>query len=49
MKTEFQHVAGLGNELPFPGLISDDIAEALVYVLSTPPNVDVSFCNMVYC
>lgn len=40
VKTEFQAVAGIGP-LPFPGLSSLDVAEAVTYALSTAPHVNV--------
>jgi len=42
VKTEFQAVAGLGRELPIPGLKAADVSDAVVYALSTAPNVNVS-------
>lgn len=45
VKTEFVEASGLKIDPKFleatPGLTADDIAEAVVYVLSTPPHVQV--------
>ncbi|CAG9766549.1 unnamed protein product [Ceutorhynchus assimilis] len=42
VKTEFQAVAGLPNETPIPALYGPDVADAVIYALSTPPHVNVN-------
>uniref|UniRef100_A0AAR5PCU5 Farnesol dehydrogenase-like n=1 Tax=Dendroctonus ponderosae TaxID=77166 RepID=A0AAR5PCU5_DENPD len=41
VKTDFQSVSGVGD-LPVPPLHPTDIADAVIYALSTPPHVNVS-------
>lgn len=44
MITEFQSVAGAGENITkLPALLSGDVAEAVIYALSTAPNVNVSY------
>lgn len=42
VKTEFQAVAGLPSELPIAPLYSPDVADAVIYALSTPPHVNIN-------
>jgi len=41
VKTDFQAAAGIG-ELPFPPLFASDLSDAVLYVLSTPPHVNIN-------
>ncbi|XP_030757614.1 farnesol dehydrogenase-like [Sitophilus oryzae] len=43
VKTEFQKVAGLGDiDLPIPAIYGPDVAEAVIYALSTAPHINVT-------
>ncbi|KAL1513591.1 hypothetical protein ABEB36_002985 [Hypothenemus hampei] len=47
VKTEFQQVAGLETLPPaVPGLAGEDVADAVIYTLSTPPSVNISVGNI---
>lgn len=42
VKTEFQAVAGLPSDLPFPPLYPPDVADAVIFAVSTPPHVNIN-------
>ncbi|XP_066143027.1 farnesol dehydrogenase-like [Euwallacea fornicatus] len=46
VKTDFQAVAGMPSELQLPALSSEDVADAVVYALSTPANINVNDINV---
>lgn len=43
VKSEFQAIAGLPEEMPIAGIYPPDVADAVIYTLSTPLHVNVSY------